>query len=236
MTNYEIDILKKALLKVEQKEVKRFKNLPNKKIELSEEFENGIQKLAKKRKTLVWQATKTVPRRIAVVFVAAIITFCMMMSISAIRIPVINFFVNIYEDFISIFVEEDETIKIPDSIEEIYYPSHTINGYYEISSNNFETHVETIWMNDSGNVMILMQDVLESDYQAQLDNKELNYIDANFSNYSVKYYSKNGQFFFIWTNGYYLFELICPETIELNEIELFVNSLTINENNSKTSD
>ena len=73
MTNYEIDILKKTLLKVEQKELKRFKNLPDKKIELSEKFENGIQKLAKKRKTLIWQATKTVPRRIAVVFVSCLI-------------------------------------------------------------------------------------------------------------------------------------------------------------------
>lgn len=53
MTNYEIDILKKALLKVEQKELKRFKNLPNENVELSEEFENNIHKLAKKRKTFI---------------------------------------------------------------------------------------------------------------------------------------------------------------------------------------
>ena len=104
MTNYEIDILKKALLKVERKELNRFRNLPNQEVEFSEEFENSIQKLAKKRKTFFWQATKTVPRRIIVVFVAAIITFCMMMSISAIRTPVVNFFINVYEDFISIFV------------------------------------------------------------------------------------------------------------------------------------
>lgn len=236
MTNYEIDILKKALLKVEQKELKRFKTLPDKNAELSDEFENSIQKLAKKRKTLIWQATKTVPRRIAVVFVAAIITFCMMMSISAIRIPVINFFVNIYEEFISIFVEDDEAIEIPDNIEVVYKPSYIMNGYSEISSTNTGKCVETIWIDNNGYVLIFTQDILESDYQTQLDNKEIDYIDANFSNNSVKYFSKNGQYFFIWTNGYYLFELICSDNIPLNEIEIFVNSLTINQNNSKISD
>ena len=136
MTNYEIDILKKALLRVEQKELKYLKNLPDENMQLSTEFENNIHKLAKKRKTFIWQATKTIPRKIAVVFVAAIITFCMMMSISAIRVPVINFFINIYEDFISIFVEDDETIDIPDNIEVVYKPSYVIDGYSEISSSN----------------------------------------------------------------------------------------------------
>lgn len=227
MTNYEINILKSALLKVERKELNRFKSLPNENIELSEEFEKEIQKLAKKRKMLIWQATKTVPRRIAVVFAAVIITLCMMMSISAIRVPIINFFVNVYEEFISIFVEEDETIETPDSIEVIYQPSYIMDGYFEISSNKFETYVETIWMDSNGNVLIYTQDVLEDDYQTQIDNREVDYVDANFANDTVKYFSKNGQYFFVWTNQYYLFEFVCPSNVQLNEIENFINSLTV---------
>jgi len=157
------------------------------------------------------------------------------MSISAIRVPVINFFVNIYEEFISIFVEEDETIETPDRIEVIYHPSYIMDGYFEISSNKFETYAETIWMDSNGNVLIYTQDVLEDDYQTQIDNKEVDYIDANFANDTVKYFSKNGQYFFVWTNQYYLFELVCPSNVQLSEIENFINSLTVVPTNSKTS-
>lgn len=159
----------------------------------------------------------------------------MMMSISAIRVPIINFFVNIYEEFINIFVEDDETVETPDSIEVVYQPSYIMDGYFKISSLNNEICVETIWTDTNGNVMILTQDILESDYQSHLDNKDVDYIDANFSNNSVKYFPKNGQYFFIWTNGYYLFELVCSDNIPLNKIELFVNSLTIDATNSNIS-
>lgn len=227
MTNYEIDILKRALLKIEQKEVMRFKNLPCQKTELSKEFENNIHKLAKKRKNLIWQATKTVPRRIAFVFIAAIITFCMMMSISAIRLPVVNFFVNIYEEFISVFIEEDEDVEIPDTIEEIYHPSYMIDNYTLLSNTANDNYVENIWMDTSNNIMILTQDILKTDYQVHLDNQGVNYQPANFTNTNVHFMSKNGQYIFIWTNEYYLFELICSTQTELDEIEKLIDSLSV---------
>lgn len=227
MTNYEIDILKRALLKIEQKEVMRFKNLPCQNTELSKEFENNIHKLAKKRKNLIWQATKTVPRRIAFVFIAAIITFCMMMSISAIRLPVVNFFVNIYEEFISVFIEEDEDVEIPNTIEEIYHPSYMIDNYTLLSNTANDNYVENIWMDTSNNIMILTQDILKTDYQVHLDNQGVNYQPANFTNTNVHFMSKNGQYIFIWTNEYYLFELICSTQTELDEIEKLIDSLSV---------
>lgn len=227
MTNYEIDILKKALLKVERKELCYFKNLPDENVEFSEEFEYSMQKLAKKRKTFVWQATKTIPRRIAVVFIAAIITFCLMMSVSAIRTPVIKFFVNIYEEFISIFVEEDEEFDTPDSIEATYLPSYMINGFSQISSSNNSKYAKSVWMDDNSNIIILTQDILEDDYQTQLDNETIGYENAGFNNFEVKYTARNGQYFFVWTNDLYMFKIICPTSIELNEIEKLVDSLTI---------
>ena len=225
MTNYEIDILKKTLLKVEQKELKRFKNLPDKKIELSEKFENGIQKLAKKRKTLIWQATKTVPRRIAVVFVAAIITFCMMMSISAIRIPVINFFVNIYEEFIGIFVNEEEGAYVPDKIETVALPTYMIDDYILDDSQNYGRDAETYWVNSYGDVIILYQEILEDEMQATIDNENIDYQEETLNNITIYYTINNGEYQLIWSNGGYLFTLMCMEDISFNEIKMIIFSI-----------
>lgn len=231
MTNYEINVLKKALLEVEQKELRYFKNIPNENVELSAEFENNIHKLARKRKTFVWQATKTIPRRIAIVFIAAIITLCMMMSISAIRIPIINFFVDIYEEFISIFIDEEEDVKVPDTIQEVYIPSYTIKDYSLISSSTDSKFVETIWLDENnGNIMILTQDIFKSEYQIYLDNQNVDYQPANFKNLNAHFASKNDQYFFIWTKGYYKFELICSTQLEFSEIENLINSMTISNN------
>lgn len=225
MTNYEIDILKKALLKVEQKELRYFKNLPSENVELSAEFENNIHKLAKKRKTFIWQATKTVPRRIAVVFIAAIITFCMMMSISAIRVPVINFFVNIYEEFISIFVEEEEGAHVPDSIETIALPTYMIDDYILDDSQNYGRDAETYWVNSYGDVIILYQEILEGEMQATIDNENIDYQKETLNNVTIYYTINKGEYLLIWSNGGYLFTLMCLEDIPFNEIKMLISSI-----------
>lgn len=226
MTNYEISILKKALLKIEQKEVHRFKNLRNENIEISEEFENNIHKLAKKRKTFIWQATKTVPRKIAVVFIAAIITFCMMMSISAIRIPVINFLVNVYEEFISIFVDEEEGYIKPQTIESISLPSYTIEGYYLEDSQNYGKDAESIWLNENGEVIILSQHTLENEFQSFIDNKNLDFQTENANGLTLYFVVKNQYYQIFWTKNGYLFSLNCSETIPFAKIKEMISSIS----------
>lgn len=226
MTNYEINILKKALLKVEQKELHRFKNLQNENVEISEEFENNIYKLARKRKTFIWQATKTVPRKIAVVFIAAIITFCMMMSISAIRIPVINFFVNVYEEFISIFVDEEEGYIKPQTIVSVSLPSYTIEGYYLEDSQNYGQDAESIWFNENGEVIILSQHILENEFQSFIDNKNLNFQTENANGLTLYFVVKNQYYQIFWTKNGYLFSLNCSETIPFAKIKEMISSIS----------
>lgn len=226
MTNYEIDILKKALLEAERKELNRFKKIPNEDIEFSENFEKNINNLARKRKTLIWQATKTIPRRIAVVFIAAIITFCLLMTVSAIRTPVINFFVNIYEDFIGIFVDAEQPPI--EKIDTIYSPTYIPDGYLKTSHNNLEIRVETIWKNEN-NRIILVQDILNENHKF-LDNENSNYSELQLNGKVIYYIQKNGQYTLTWIDNNYLFELNCSEKIEFTEIEKIILSMNIVEN------
>ena len=226
MTKAEIDILKNALFIAGCEEVKAYKALPDEKIVFSESFEKNIQKLAKKRKSLAWQAIKTVPRRIAVVFIAAIITFSLMMSISAIRTPVVNFFVNVYDEFISIFIDDkDEKHSPPDHIETIILPSYMADGYTLDESQNYGRDAETYWTNDDGNIFVLYQEILENKFQLVIDNKGLNYQEELSGDITIYYAVKYGEYQVIWSDGDYLFTIICSDTISFNEIKNIINSM-----------
>ena len=224
MTKVEIDILKKALFIIGREEVEVYKALPDEDVVFSKEFEDNVRAINKRRKSLFYKATKTVPRRIAVVLIAAVITFTMMMSVSAIRTPILNFVIKTYDSFISIFVEKDEEIKLPTSIEHMYLPAFLPEGYIEISSENNEINAKSIWMNKNA-IIILSQNVISEDSKIVIDNQDADYQTTMIDKNEIYYYSKNGFYTMYWSDGYYIFTLTCPEDINISEIEKIIASM-----------
>lgn len=225
MTKVEIDILKKALFIIGREEVEAYKALPDENIVFSQEFEENVQKINKKRKSLFYRATKTVPRKIAIVLVAALVTFTMMMSVSAIRIPVLRFITNIYDTYISIyFVEDEEAPIIPTSIEYMYLPTSIPEGYIQIDSQNYGNNATSTWMKNS-ELIILIQDILQEEFKAFINNENVGYQVLSVNNNNIYYYLKDGYYFIIWTDNSYLFSLTCPDNIPLSEIEKIIDSM-----------
>ena len=225
MTKIETDILKKALFIIGREEVLAYKALPDEKFIFSKEFEKKAYAINKRRKSLFYRATKTVPRKIAVILIAAVITFTMMMSVSAIRIPVLNFLANIYDTYISIyFMEDKEDLNIPTSIEHMYLPTSIPEGYIQIDSQNYGASTETIWMNDIF-LIILNQDILEDEFKAFIDNENVEYQILSVDDNIIHYYLKDRYYFTIWTDGSYLFTMTCPDNIPLSEIEKIIGSM-----------
>lgn len=225
MTSAELSVLKNALLIVGLEEVKAYKNLPDEEFEFSNEFEQKIKEINKKRKSLLYRATKTVPRRVALVLAAVIMTFCLMMTISAIRIPVINFFVNVYEEFIGIFFdEEEEDFNIPTTIEQVHLPTYMVNGYIQTDSQKFRDIVETYWENDS-NLIILYQEIMEEEFKMNFDNNHIGYEKIFINNKIVYYILEKGEYMLLWNDGSYVYTLILPENIPLIEIEKIIGSI-----------
>lgn len=225
MTSAELSVLKNALLIVGLEEVKAYKNLPDEEFEFSNEFEQKIKEINKKRKSLLYRATKTVPRRVALVLAAVIMTFCLMMTISAIRIPVINFFVNVYEEFIGIFFdEEEEDFNIPTTIEQVHLPTYMVNGYIQTDSQKFRDIAETYWANDS-NLIILYQEIMEEEFKMNFDNNHIGYEKIFINNKIVYYILDKGEYMLLWNDGSYVYTLILPENIPLIEIEKIIGSM-----------
>ncbi len=224
MTKAEIDILKKALFIAGCEEVEAYNALPDEDVVFSKEFEEKVLAINKRRKSLFYKATKTVPRRIAVVLIAAVITFTMMMGISAIRTPIINFVVKVYDSFISIFVEEEEDIKLPTSIEHMYLPTYLPEGYVKIISENYEFNAQTLWLKNIYTIT-LSQNILSEDSKITINNEDIDYQIVSINGIDVHYYNDTGFCSIFWSNNGYLFTLTCPEDITISEIEKIIGSM-----------
>lgn len=225
MTKIETDILKKALFIIGREEVLAYKALPDEEFIFSKEFEKKAYAINKRRKSLFYRATKTVPRKIAVILIAAVITVSLMMSVSAIRIPVLNFITNIYDTYISIyFVENEEDLNIPTNIEHVYLPTYIVDGYTQINSKNYGQYTKTLWAKEN-DLIILMQDILQEETKVTLNNEGVNYQILSVDNNTIYYYIDKEICSLFWTNNGYLFTMTCPDNIPLSEIEKIIGSM-----------
>ena len=231
MTKAERSILKAALLKVERQELIYYKNLSNVTPEYSEGFEDRIMGLVDKKKDVNYKK-RFIPKRIAIVAAAIILTFILSMSVSAIREPALRFIINIYDSFISIFVESEEGApSAVERIEDVFMLTY-IPSEFEFESNDTNSVLSvTTWLNDREQKLRFTQVALEGS-DIHLDNPDSGYILFNIqSNYEVYYRIKQGYYYFIWSDGLYLFKLSFPDTLELSEVEKIIESMEAVENN-----
>lgn len=226
MTKAETDILKKALFIAGRQEIEAYKALPDEEVLFSKEFEEKVRAINKRRKSLFYKATKTVPRRIAVILIAAIIAITMVVSVSAICIPpVLSFLVDIHDTFINISFEGTAP-DTPTNIEHMYVPSYIPDGYIEIESENYNKSATSIWMKDS-DMIILTQNTISEGTQISIDNEGVDYKTIWINTNKIYYYNKDGYYYMIWDDRGYIYTLTYPENIPLDEIRVLITSMKI---------
>ena len=227
MTDNQIKLLKEALLEEDLKEMAIIDSLPDEEFVFSEKYKKEMQKLLNKHKKYTHTANRFIPKRLVGVLVAILITLTLMMSISAIREPIIRFIVNTYESFISIFVENDT--KTPSkTIEDIILPSYMKEEYTLSDTIRKTTLSTTTWNNAEGHMIELRQCILLDDFKAYIDNQNLNYSLLNTKlNIEIYCVDKNGYLNIMWTDNTYIYSLLCPNTIEITEVEKIIESMEI---------
>lgn len=226
MTNNQIALIKEALLEEDLAEMAVIDAIPDEDFVFSEKYKIEMQKLLNKHKKCMYNANRFIPKRLVGVLVAILITLTLMMSISAIREPIIKFIVNTYEGFVSIFVDENDEIKSTETVEEIYSPSYMLDGYVKKDFKQFKTVISTVWSKDN-DILELRQNVMVEDFQHFTDKEKTEYSTINTISNTIYYINKNENYSFIWTNDIYLFTLICSNSIELSEIEKIIESMEV---------
>ena len=109
------DILKAALLESTLKEIQAIEEINYPEIKTDYDYDNKIYKMINMNKVI----SKHRSKRFAILIAAILVCLTMMMSISAIRVRIIDFVVSIYDKFVCLSVEETST-SFPKTINRVY--------------------------------------------------------------------------------------------------------------------
>ena len=147
------EMLKIALLSVEEGEHKAMNSVPLDTTPVSSALDEKIISLSRKRQGFFYQMTKTLPRRVGFVMAIIVITLALMMSISAIRNPIIKFVVSIYEECVRIEIDDGKK----GAHESIYVTEQIPEGYTLMSQTISSSLTSTTYLSMDGGVIVLDQ-------------------------------------------------------------------------------
>lgn len=144
------------------------------------------------------------------------------MSISAIRIRIIDFIEFIYEKFVCLSIDEEE-YNYPETIEKIYKPKYipVDYEYYEINIRTIRVKVE---YKNSSETMLFYQYVI-SRKNVNFDNEYSDYTPRYIDDQKVYYTIKEDKYTVKWVAHDYSFVLSCPESLGWDEIEKIILSI-----------
>lgn len=223
MTINQAKILKNALYDVQQMELDYIDMLPKYDIDDSEKIKAGIVEISKsfsKRK-------KRISGKFIVILAAAIISVLLIVSASASE-TVREIIVNIYETYIQVNIKpNDDKENLEKPIKE-YEASYIPEGYIKTSVKKYPALIETNW--DNGEYGITLSQSKPRNGGFGLDN-ETEYHTTIINGKTVYYMHKYNTYFAIWSDGEYIFDVSCYDSVSLEELKKIIESIAPTEAN-----
>lgn len=197
-------------------------NIPQEDFEFSEKYKKNMAKLLANHKKPYWKYVNTAGKRAVACILVFIMIFASSMTISAVREPVVEFFVNVYEKFVEIFFGEDDVTKSPGEIGTVYTLGYLPDGYEFESREIKRNSAKTIFVN--GEVEIyLMQYILSTN--ALLDNESADFEIQISNGCKIAVIEKFENKYFYWNSNEYAFKLAVPSELPENEYIKIIESI-----------
>lgn len=226
MTNKEKSGQDKLMEAMRMSEVSCWEKFPRVEGEIhySEDYLRDMEKLIKKSRNPIRRYFDTVGKRVAAAVIAAVALSGGMMSVSAVREPVVEFITNVYEKFVEIFFEDNNITKAPKTIETVYTLGIVPTGYnldrYIITDN--ATYVT--WLNEHKGKIVFSQGILDGNYL--FDNEESSYEIIFINKTKIAYVTKNNMKFYFWNDFDYEYSLTVSEDISHETVMQLIESVT----------
>ena len=222
--NKGLGVLKEAFQEIDKWEYENLHLEALEEVIPSPAYIKRMERLMKWQKRSCWKYVNTVGKRIAMIAVVIALAFGLSMSVSAVREPVVKFFVHIYERFVEFFYDDDVVTKAPSTIETIYTLGYVPEGYELESCEIGKTMVVFIWTNGAGEQVVFSQGLL-CEYSL-MDNENSDYELLYVNDMSVAYIDKQDNSFYYWNTSEFRFLLRVPCDISQEVIENMIESLT----------
>lgn len=217
MTVTQVKVLKNALHKAQLIELNYIDTLPKYDISSSEKINNSIKEISESFQP----KKKRISNKLVFILVAAVITTFLIISISAGE-KIKEFIVDIYENYISINLNDDYNNQDNVDSNIIFLPSYIPNDYQMKETNILPGNTITTWENDSHRITLSQNELSHSDFR--IDN-ETEYYTFVINGKTIYYMHKHNTYFAIWSEGKYIFDISCHDSVSLDEIKNIISSL-----------
>ena len=217
----DINSLKNTLFESTLNEIREIETLDYSHIKASDPFKKSILNILE----INCSSKKHYSKKLLVCIAAIIICFSIVMSVSAMRNAVLDFFVNVYETFASFFIENEENVETPNTIETKYESTYfEKNNYTQLNQIETNFRILTIWNNGTFTIDV-SQHIVDKN-EITLDTEETtSYEIVYIENQKIYYTIKNNTYFVKWLAHGYSFNLSCEEALGWEEIEQIVSNM-----------
>ena len=163
-------------------------------------------------------------KKILYALIAALIAVSLAMSVSAIREPIINFFVEIYDSFISIFVEAPAPASI--AIEEKYELGYLPEGFELVEEKEWNTTNEKTY--SDGNKRIKFVQIPYSNElfrELLIDNNDSNIEYIELKGGRIIHAQKNDMISLLWSDDKYILKVTLNFIVDKDECIKIIESI-----------
>jgi len=220
------DVLIQSLKLYEAKWLSTFPKDEELEYEFSDSFNKKMDKLINRQKKPYYIIINTVGKRVAIIILSIIVSLsAMTMSIRALRDPVIDFVIEVYEKFSTVFFDnKEEQTNYPTEILTKYEPTAIPEGYTKSTAEDFPLSYSLKYTDNNGDILSFMQYPINSlQINLNTENAATEYININ--EYTGIYCSNKDYQMILWDNGEYAFYM--SSKISKEELLVIAESVQI---------
>lgn len=217
MTINQAKILKNALYDVQMMELRYIDMLPKYDTENSEKINTTFKEICEG----ISKKKRQISGRFIVILAAAIISILLIMSVSASE-AIRSFFVNIYETYIQINIKPNDDKENLEAPMQEFTASYMPEGYTKTSVEKYPALIETTWANGEYEISLTQNKPQNGGFS--LDN-ETEYLTVIINGKTVYYMHKHNTYFAIWSDGEYIFDISCYDSVSFEELTRIISSI-----------
>lgn len=195
---------KQALFNVHTEESEQFAAAV-KPVDYSPAFERKMDRLIRaQRKPYFPLVNTSFKRAFLAATIAVIMLITMVFSVSALREPVVRFFVEVYETFSQVVLHHEPEDEFPAMLETYYEPTWLPSGYQEKVDQRVDAAIFCEWtyMDDNGNALIFKQYTITST-ALLIDTEGTQSEQVTVNGNAALFYSNKDIQHLMWSDGAY---------------------------------
>lgn len=208
------DLFVKAFLEAEKLDNAQLKKEEDIEWSFSKRFENSMNKLIKKNNRIGMSTRLKIRKGLIAAIIAIIVMFTGLMSVSATRMPFIEFIKKVFSQYNQITLS-DESTQLVDTIETEYTLTDLPLGYVLDTYQKDEYSVFSIWKNNNNQEIVFSQQLLDTNFTIDNEHK---YREIEINGNTAFYTEDENGAAIVWSDGYYWFTIVVPKD-NINDIK-----------------